>query len=467
MALSSGHKKRSTQPTETSLTSTKRIHSKKYCIDCVPKSTECQLGDPGMVPASVVHQDVRENLTAQRIGLADTSSASLGGLMTDASFHGLPEVPNQQRYPMTVDNSRVNMDRRSPPAAQETISYSNDNYASSPLHKRAQPALGLPDAIQQQQQIDSIHGSEMNRKSSLSQQQVRARGIQYPNAALQKCVPQQDPGGILTTEPGVGLLPSGQQGIKSMEEQSDGQKLAGPEPVQINKNEMSVMEIGKDCLDLQQQNPQLQQMSVQNPLMGSGFSQAEWSNMKQHLRNNFEEQQLQKRKPLRRRRVSTRALAQSLSALKSRRFANDSEGPSFGALASNQMFGMSQSAVTLAPAVGAPGSITPSGNDSAQKQNIPQADGKHQSNSLPRTPGIGGIGSPAGVSSTSIPFNANNPSISTPPPADEPIVESFTKIDMVTMRYETDQTISFLFHQSCVLLLKLLCINIFCDLICW
>lgn len=474
MALSSACKKRLRQLPEIAVTSSSRLHSKKVCMDHVPESSDCRLGDSGMVPPSVMQQNVPENITAQNVGLASTLNASPRGLMTDSSFSGLPLIAHQQRYQMMVGNSRGMMDwGAAPSSAQEMIiSYPDNNQTSPSLHgkrenqegamsqlssvnthKRARPAPGVHDANQQQQlgqQIDNLHGSEMNWKNSLLPQQVLARRIQHPNAALQKYPPQQYPEGILKTEPGVSPLPSGLQGIRhgSVEEHLDAQKFVGAEPVQINKNEMSSMEIDKDHLDLQQQN-QLQQLRLhQNPLMRSGFSQAQWSNMNQQLENNLKrEEQLQKRKTVQSPRVSAGALVHSPMSSKSGEFSSGSLGPAFGAVAPNQITGISykdKSVVTSVPAVGGVGSITSSANDSAQRQNIALMGGKRRSNSLPKTPAITGVGSPASVSNNSVPLNANSPSISTPPMADQSVLERFSKIEMVTMRYDSYQFVSFL-----------------------
>ncbi|OWM66551.1 hypothetical protein CDL15_Pgr013768 [Punica granatum] len=465
-ALSSARKKRSRQLPEIAVTSSNRIHGKKVCIDRVPEGSDCRLGDSGMVAPNVMQQNVPENLAVQSIGLSNTLNASPRGLMSDASFPGLPLVAHQQRYQMMVGNSRGMMDRGASPAAQEMmISYSDNNnnspslhgrrenqegpmspLSSSNTHKRARPASGVPDAIQQQQlgqQMDNLHGSDMNWKNSLLQQQVLARGIQYPNAALQKYPPQQYSEGMLKTEPGIGSLPSGLQGIRygSMDQQLDAQKLVGSEPVQINKNDISGMEIDKERLDLQQQNQQLQQRLHQNPMMRAGFSQAQWSNMNQPFESNLKkEEQLQKRKSVQSPRVSAGALAQSPISSKSGEFSSGSLGPAYGAV--NQMTGIphkDKSLVTSVSAVGAAGSITLSANDSAQRQSIPQAGGKRRSNSLPKTPAISGVGSPASVSNISIPLNANSPSMSTPPMADQSVLERFSKIEMVTMRYQLNQ----------------------------
>ncbi|KAK4754054.1 hypothetical protein SAY87_002158 [Trapa incisa] len=457
VALSSACKKRRHLP-EITVTSSNRMHCKKLCIDRNQESS-----DLGMVPSSAMQQNVPESIPAQNVGLTSTMNASPRGLITDSSFSGLPLIAHQRRYQMMVGNSRGVMDwgAPAPPSAQD-ISYSDSNQtspslhgkrenqegamsplASSNTHKRTRPASGIHDANQQQQlgqKIDTLHGSDMNWKNSLLQQQVLARGLQHPNASLQKYPSQQYHDGMLKNEPGVGTMPSGFQGIRhgSMEEHIDAQKLVGAESFQVNKNEMSSMEIdNKDCLDPQQQNQLLQQRVHQNPLMRSGFCQAQWSNMNQHLENNLKrEEQLQKRKTVQSPRVSAGALAQSPMSSKSGEFSSGSLGPAFGAVASNQMTGISnkdRSVVTSVPSVGGAGSITSGGNDSTQRQNIAQAGcGKRRSNSLSKTSAITGVGSPISGSN-------NIPSISMPSMTDQSVLERFSKIEMVTMRYQLNR----------------------------
>ncbi|KAK4771871.1 hypothetical protein SAY86_013646 [Trapa natans] len=465
MALSSACKKRLRELPEISVTLSNTMHSKKSCIDRVQESS-----DSGMVSSNAMQQNALDNIPAQNVGMTSTMNASPRGLITDASFSGLPLIAHQQIYPMMVGNSRgvMNWGAPAPSSAQEMIiSYSDNNQASPSLHgkretqegamspspsgnthKRVRSASGIHDANQLQQlgqKMDNLHGSDMNWKNSLLQQQVLARGIQHPNAVLQK-YPQQYPEGMLKTELGVGTLPSGFQGIRhaSVEEHIDAQKLVGAEPVQGNKNEMSSMEIDKDRLDLQQQNQLPPQRVHQNPLMRSGFSQAQWSSMNQHFENNLKrEEQLQKRKTVQSPRVSAGALAQSPLSSKSGEFSSGSLGPVFGAVVSNQMTGISykdKSVVTSVPTVGGAGSITSSGNDSAQRQNIAQTGGgKRRSNSLTKTPAITGVGSPASVSNISVPLSANSPSISTSSVADQSVLERFSKIEMVTMRHQLNR----------------------------
>ncbi|XP_059455958.1 protein PHYTOCHROME-DEPENDENT LATE-FLOWERING-like [Corylus avellana] len=49
---------------------------------------------------------------------------------------------------------------------------------------------------------------------------------------------------------------------------------------------------------------------------------------------------------------------------------------------------------------------------------------------------MNGVGSPASVSNMSVPLNANSPSVGTPPSADQTMLDTFSKIEMVTMRHQ-------------------------------
>jgi hypothetical protein len=167
--------------------------------------------------------------------------------------------------------------------------------------------------------------------------------------------------------------------------------------------------------------------------MRSNFPQAGWNNLSQDCRK---EEQPQKRTPAQSPRLSTGGLAQSPLSSKSGELSSGSAGPHFGAAAATAALGSSQKEKSVVTAVGGTPSLTSSANDSLQRQHQVQVAAKRRLNSLPKTLVMSNVGSPASVSNTSIPLNANSPSIGTPPMADQSMLERFAKIEMVTMRYK-------------------------------
>ncbi|XWS18790.1 hypothetical protein CRYUN_Cryun32bG0075100 [Craigia yunnanensis] len=455
LASCSLRRKRLRQAPEVTVTSTSKIHGKKVCIDRVPESSNGRLGEAGIVSGSLMPQQVQENLTSQNIGPSNMLALRPKSFVQDSSIPALPMTSQSPRYQMGVVNARsmqdiesssvVNASAASPAGQDMTISYADSiNSSASLLGKRENPdgpmsplsglnkrtrlnAVG-PDGIPQQQvgpHMDGLHGPEISWKNMLLPQQAMARGIQYANAGMQK-YPQQVFEGVLNQEAGAMPFTAGQQALRygAKEEPFDPDKLDGSE---LNR------ETDTNHLDPQQTRLQPR---LPHGFVRPGFPQTPWNNISQHVEKDVrKEEQFQKRKSVQSPRLSGGALPQSPLSSKSGEFSSGSVGPHFGAVAATSALGASlkeKAAVNSVPAVGG----TPSSNDSMQRQHQAQVAAKRRSNSLPRTPAINAVGSPASVSNISVPFNASSPSVGTPPLADQTMLERFSKIEIVTMRYQ-------------------------------
>ncbi|KAJ7951479.1 Transcription factor SPT20-like [Quillaja saponaria] len=426
LAPCSLRRKRLRQMQEVAVTSSNRIHGKKVCIDRVPESTNCRFGDSGTIS-------------------------------------GLPMVSHQSRYQMGVGTPRsmqehgsvsvFNASGASPAAHDMMISHSDNANSSASLHgkrdnqdgqmsplsnfsKRARPAsVGIEGMQQQHVGSQGLQGSDMNWQNALLQQQVISRGMHYANPSVQKFSQQAFEGG-LNQDTGALQFATGQQGMSYVpkEEQFGTEKLNGSE-LKRSKSEMQ-MEMETSHLDPQSR---LQQRLPQHAVVRSNFPQTPWNNLGQYMEKDArKEDQLQKRKSVQSPRLSAGAVAQSPLSSKSGEFSSGSVGLNFGTGATTPALGALQkekTAITSVAAAGTP-SLTSSANDSTLRQHNAQVAAKRRSNSLPKTPGMSGVGSPVSVSNMSVPLNANSPSVGTPHLADQSMLERFSKIEMVTMRHQ-------------------------------
>lgn len=470
LALCSLRRKRLRQIPEVTVTSNSKTHGKKICIDRVPESSNCRLGDSGIISGNIVAENVHENMSSNMLALRANNYVS------DASITTPHLVPNQIGYQVGVGTPRSTQDHGSgpignssgaSPAGQDVmITYGDNMNSSTSLHrkrenqdgqlsplsnlnKRARPmAVGL-EGMQQQQigpHIDSLRGPELNWKL---QQQAMARGIQYANTGNQK-FSQQVFEGVLNQDPGAALFSTGQQGMRytPKEEQFETAKLDGSE-LSGGRNDMQMVEAETSHLDPSRHQQRLPQH------MRSNFPQASWNNLGQHTeKDGRKEDQLQKRKSAQSPRLSTGTMVQSPLSSKSGELSSGSGGPHFGTGTTAATPGVSQkekTAISLVNAVGGTQSLTSGANDSLQRQHQAQFAAKRRSNSLPKTPAMSGVTSPASVSNMSMPLNANSPSVGNPTLVDKETLERFSKIEMVTMRYGVNQ--SSLALDLCVYLL--------------
>ncbi|KAJ1407059.1 hypothetical protein SESBI_24586 [Sesbania bispinosa] len=449
---------------EFSVTSSNKIHGKKVCIDRVQESPNSRLGDSGITTSNAIVPQALENSAMQNLNPSITMTLRPKNFIPDSSIPGFSMMSHQQRYAMPVGTPRslqehgsvssINSSGASPAAQDVMISYTDNANSSASLHakrenqdgqasplshiaKRLRPASTGVDAMQQQQigsHVEALQGSDMNWQNTLLQQQAMARGMHYASGGMQK-FPQQVFEGGLNPETGAVQFASSQQGMRlvAKEEQFEMEKLDGAE---INRNKS---EVEMDTSNLDPQQLRLQQRLSHNAFMRPNFPQSTWNNLGQHMEKEAKkEDQLQKRKSVQSPRLSSGALAHSPLSSKSGEFSNGTAGPSFGPSSLTAAPGASQKEKTamasVPAAVGTP-SLTSSANDSAQRQQQAQLAAKRRSNSLPKTPAMSGVSSPASVS-TGVPLNANSPSVGTPALVDQGtqnMLERFSKIEMVTM----------------------------------
>lgn len=460
------------QMAEATLLPCNKTNGKKVCVDRVPESSNGRVGDSGIISGNAMPQHMHENLAAQNLNPANMVALRPRSFVPDASVPALPPASHQQRYQMGIGTPRGMQDPGSvpvinssgaSPAGQDMMSYAdnvnssvsvfgkreNQDAQMSPLpnfNKKGRPTpVGLDGMQQQQQQqigphIDGLTGADINWKNSLLQPQVMARGISYANMPIQKFTHQPFEG-TLNQDAGTTPFAAGQRGMRlgAKEEPFEIDKFDGSE-LNRNKNDMPIVETETSHLESQQS-----QQRLQYAMMRSNFPQAAWNGLGPHVEKDArKEDQLQKRKSVQSPRISAGALAQSPLSSKSGEFSSGSLGPYYGAVSTTVALGATQkekSANTSAPTVGGNPSITSSANDSIQRQHQAQAAAKRRSNSLPKTPAMSGVASPASVSNMSVPLNANSPSVGTPPLADHTMLERFSKIEMVTMRYSVHQPV--------------------------
>jgi len=444
---------------EFAVTSTNKIHGKKVCIDRVQEASIGRLGDSGNTSSNAIVQQTHENQSMQNLTPNVAMALRPKNFIPDSSIPNFPMMSHQPRYGMAVGTARslqeqgpvpsINSSGASPSAQDVMISYADHANSSASLHgkrdqdgqasplsniaKRMRPTSAVVEAMQHQQigsHVESLQGSDMNWQNTL-QQQALARGIQYGSGGIQKFSQQVFEGGV-NQEMGAVSFTAGQQGMRlvAKEEQFEIDKVDGAE---TNRNR-SEMEMETNILDPQQLR--LQQRLPQHAYMRPNFPQAAW-NLGQHIdKETKKDDQHQKRKSVQSPRLSTGALPHSPLSSKSGEFSNGAVGPSFGPSSMAAVPGTAQkdktSMVSVPATVG-----TPSG-DSTQRQQQAQLAAKRRSSSLPKTPAMNGVGSPASVGTTSVPLNANSPSVVTSSLVDQGLqnmLERFSKIEMVTMRY--------------------------------
>lgn len=432
------------------LVSSNNNHGKKVCLDRVPESS--RLGDAG----SLVQQPAYENTINQN----NVSSAMLqprnNSFGSDGSLLPSPMASHQSKY-IGVGSPRMMKDQRSgtllnasvgSPGGQDMMIPFADNISihgkrenqdgqSSPLtNKKARLThTGTEGNIQHLgPQMDTLHGSELHWKNTLMQQQSIGRGIQYANNGMQKFPQQVFDGGL--NQEGGGPMPFtvGQQGIRYnlKEEPVETDRLDKPEVGRVAMGETELTNIDSQQSRFQQRMP--------HQMMRPSFPQSPWNSLGQPLDNNSrKEDPFQKRKLVQSPHVSGGGLPQSPLSSKSGEFSSGSIGHQFGAVVTSGLMSSQKEkpAVSSVPsvAVGGNPSFTSSANDSMQRQNQAQAAAKRRSNSLPKTPAISGVGSPASVGNMSVPINASSPPVGTQPLGDQTMLERFSKIEMVAMRY--------------------------------
>ncbi|XP_076885770.1 protein PHYTOCHROME-DEPENDENT LATE-FLOWERING-like [Bidens hawaiensis] len=355
------------------------VNGKKICIDRVPENQNSAL----MVqPSDFV------NSTAQNVVPAS------------------PSLSYQSKYQIGSGNPRVMQDHGSGPVQDMMNSYpesmnsnlgkreNQDSQLSSMtgLTKRARSnSMGLDGSPQQMDGLNSLMQQQQPQHSQQHQQSI-GRGIQLPyNAGMQK-YPFE---GSFNQE----QLTMGQPGLRYNLKQE-------PVDPELNRN-MQMVDSDVD--------PRLQQQRLNQQFQRSSFPPTPWNT----LDNSRKEEQFQRRKSAQSPRVSSGTLPQSPLSSKSGEFSSGSHGAQYAPQ-------RDKSAVTSVPTVGGAGSLTSYAQMAARR-----------STSLPKTPAaMSGVGSPASVSNISGPgpFNASSPLVGKE--ADKSIRDKFSKIEMLTARYQ-------------------------------
>lgn len=422
-------------------------HGKKV-LDRVPESS--RLGDTGTLLQQTTYENTnnQNNVSSAMHQLRSNSFGSDGSLLPSpmASYQskysggGSPRMMKDQRTGAIL-NASVGS-----PGGQDMMIPFADNIAAS-LHGKRENQDGQSSPLTNKKarlthtgaegnihhlgsQMDTLHGSELHWKNTLMQQQSIGRGIQYGNNGMQKFPQQVFEGGGISQEGGPMPFTVGQQGIRYnlKEEPVETDRFDKPDG-RVTMGETELTNIDSQQSRLQQRMP--------HQMMRSGFPQPPWNNLGQPLDNNSrKEDPFQKRKLVQSPHVSGGGLPQSPLSSKSGEFSSGSMGHQFGAVVTSGLVSSQKekSAVTSVGVGGNP-SFTSSANDSLQRQHHAQAATKHRSKSLPKTPAISGVGSPASVGNMSLPINASSPPVGSQALGDQTTLERFSKIEMVAMRY--------------------------------
>eukprot|EP00262_Sarcandra_glabra_P015506 TRINITY_DN4786_c0_g2_i1.p1 TRINITY_DN4786_c0_g2~~TRINITY_DN4786_c0_g2_i1.p1 ORF type:complete len:754 (+),score=190.49 TRINITY_DN4786_c0_g2_i1:69-2330(+) len=118
-------------------------------------------------------------------------------------------------------------------------------------------------------------------------------------------------------------------------------------------------------------------------------------------------------------------------------------GAPYSTCPTTSVVGLQEKAASMSGAAVGTTSVNSGPNDSFLRENQGSLPTKRKSNSLPKTPSMSGVGSPASVSNMNTAFSANSPSIGTPPvpplssgaKGDSVVLERFLKIELVTQRH--------------------------------
>ncbi|GAA0183981.1 chromatin/chromatin-binding, or -regulatory protein [Lithospermum erythrorhizon] len=456
---SSMRRKRLRQIPEVTVTS--RTVGKKICIDRMPESS--RMGDS----VSAMQHPGSEHLSSQNSGPGNMPVLRTNSFGSDSSLPTSPMVSHQSNYQMGILNPRIMQDHRSGPvmtssgaslAGQDIMmSDGNINSTAAFIHgkRENQDALSAPlsnlnkrsrltpvgaDANLQHvgPQMDVFQGSDSTWKNTSLQHQPMARNVQNANIALQK-YPQQILERERSHEAGTMAFAMGNQSLRSnLKEEPVDMDALDKTAFGQTKNEMLMTRSPRSNMNGQ---PSGIQQRLPQQFTRSVIPQAAWNNVALQLDNNSrKEDQFQKRNVAQSPRVSAGGLPQSPMSSKSGEFSSGSVGPQFGNVAASGLVASrkEKSAVTSVPTIGGT-SLTSSANDSIQLQHHSQMAANRRSNSLPKIHAMSGVGSPVSVSNITYPINASNPTVGSPLLADQSILTRFSKIDIVTARFQLNR----------------------------
>ncbi|ONK75115.1 uncharacterized protein A4U43_C03F13520 [Asparagus officinalis] len=447
-------RKRPWQTPEVTVTYNGQTHGKKVCIDGASGNDNCKLGDPGTAVSNSAIQDISENDAIQHVSsgipsirpnnFSQESARSTLPLQSQAKFqagvnfqgivHGrgagspanFAGTSSNISSPQTLmgsyneaANNNVSLGKRE---NQET------QIAAVSALKRSKQTQGGLDGIQQQQlssQSVALNSQDINWKNQLMHSQLDANGNQCTTFGGQRFA-SNTVNNVSNQDTGTSFY-FNQHGVRygPKEEQIETERLDAKDALQALARESNV-------LDQQQSRSQhlLQQSSIRNHLPPL----TQWSNSRAAVDKDTRKDEMgQKRKMLTSPRVSSGPMVQSPVSSKSGEISSGSVGQ-FSAVAANPVLA-SQKTTANSNAVAGTLSATSSPNDSVHRQPHVPAATKRKSNSANKTQAMSGVGSPASVSNINAPLNASSPSIGTAAPMGDQI-ERFTKIDIVTQRYE-------------------------------
>ncbi|KAI7733316.1 hypothetical protein M8C21_000231, partial [Ambrosia artemisiifolia] len=354
------------------------VHVKKVCMDRGPENSNA---GPMVQPPDLVNQSIQNTVPAS------------------------PSLSYQSKYQISPGNPRLIQDHGLAPVQDMMNSYTDS--MNSNLGKRdnqdgqLSPMTGLTKRGRSNSTgLDGSQQQQMDVFDSLMQQQQHqsiGRGIQLPNNTGIQKYPFE---GSLNQDP----FTMGQPGTRYNLKQE-------PVDSELNRN-MHMADSGVDPR-LQQQQRLAQQFTRSN------FPPTPWNNPD----SSRKEDQFQRRKSAQSPRVSSGALPQSPLSSKSGEFSSGSHGGQYGAAAALGSSQRDKSAVTSVLAAGGAGSLTNNAQMAVRRPN-----------SLPQTPAISGVGSPAGVGNIGGPFNATSPLVGKD--FDKIMRDKFSKIELLTVRYQ-------------------------------
>lgn len=396
---------------------------KKVCIERAPEISNGRSVDPGNMMGDHVQEALGSNtlpIRANNNSFGQDLAQHLASNNQQAYQMGNNNTPRSTQDHAINDMMNSYVDNANPNASSMVRKRESQDGPMSPLSslnsKRARPVpTGLEGMQQLQppvgQHMDAFRGSEFNWKAQLLQQQQSpmARGLPYANTGNQK-FSQQVFDGALNQDPVGGQ----QQGMRfaPKEEQVEAAKLDG--------SDMQTGDVETGHLDQQQQQKQHQQRSSQNAYGRTGFPQTQWNNLgQQHAeKDGRKEEQGPKRKSAQSPRLPAGALVQSpLSG----EFSGGSGGSHFGPSAQREK---SVGSAVVNPSLA-------SGGDPLQRHHQAQLGPKRKQNLVAKNQANSMVGSPANAAMNvgSTPVGAQ--------PIDKDILEKFSKIEMVAMRYVT------------------------------
>nr|XP_016436120.1 PREDICTED: uncharacterized protein LOC107762289 isoform X2 [Nicotiana tabacum] len=397
---------------------------KNVCIDRVTENSKS--GDVG----PLVQQPLHDNLNAQDNVPTDLLTLKRDSFVSKASVPASPLVSHLSKYQMGVQSPRIMQDHKpdivlnasvsSPAAPDRMLSYTNAMTSRASIHGKRETQDG---------QESSLPNSNKRRVRQL------VADVNY-----QQYVGTQTFQGGLNQEARTMPFAPGQQGIRYnvKKQPAEIERMDQLEP-RWTKNERQVGESAMNLTDFHQ--ARLHQILPQQ-LTQFGFPQTTWNGLGQPLETNpWKAYSLQKRKIVQSPCASAGGLRGSPLSSISGGISGGPVGPQYGAAVVNGLTQLMKEkpAATSVPSAGVLTFMTSIANGSMQQQHLPQVAAKRRSNSVPKAPVMTGAGSPASASNMGFPFYASSAFVGTPPLADQIMLERFSKIKMVTTRFQLNR----------------------------